>query len=253
MLEGGDFTAGRLLTINSSLSKEENLLTTPEDLSKKLGNVISLDEKVAYQNLPLSLLRDASIIQAKAAIQESLTPDKNLIQAIEALDEGHSNFNLASERFTTWYSQLTGFPRPKLDEVLNIENLPPQMLFLKEHIDNTKRLISELSSYLDLESPKIFPNLVDKLGSQLAVRIVALAGNLSKLARMPASTIQLLGAEKALFRHMADGSPPPKHGILYQHPTVKSSLRKEKGKASRKLAAKVAIAAKIDYFRGKDE
>ena len=241
------------MTINSSPSKEVNLLTTPEELSNKLNNVISSEEKEAYQNLPLCLLREASIIQAKTAIQESLTPDKNLIQAIEALDEAHSNFNLASERFTTWYSQLTGFPRPKLEEVLNIENLPPQMFFLKEHIDNTKRLISELSSYLDLESPKIFPNLVDKLGSQLAVRIVALAGNLSKLARMPASTIQLLGAEKALFRHMADGSPPPKHGILYQHPTVKSSLRKEKGKASRKLAAKVAIAAKIDYFRGKDE
>ena len=106
---------------------------------------------------------------------------------------------------------------------------------------------------LDLESPKIFPNLVDMLGSQLAVRIVALAGNLSKLARMPSSTIQLLGAEKALFRHMADGSPPPKHGILYQHPNVKTSIGKEKGKASRKLAAKVAIAVKIDYFRGKDE
>tara|TARA_B100000029_G_scaffold511983_1_gene607403 strand:- start:567 stop:1328 length:762 start_codon:yes stop_codon:yes gene_type:complete len=253
LLEEGDFNAGLVLTTNSPSSKEVNLLITPEDLSKKLYNVISPDDKEVYQNLPLSLLREASIIQAKTAIQESLTPDKNLIQAIEALDEGYSNFNLASERFTTWYSQLTGFSRPKLEEILESNNLPPQMHFLKVHIENTKHLISELSDYLDLESPKIFSNLVDTLGTQLAVRIVALAGNLSKLARMPASTIQLLGAEKALFRHMADGSPPPKHGILYQHPTVKSSIGKEKGKASRKLAAKVAIAAKIDYFRGKDE
>ena len=70
---------------------------------------------------------------------------------------------------------------------------------------------------------------------------------------MPASTIQLLGAEKALFRHMADGSPPPKHGVLYQHPTVKRSSGKDKGRASRKLAAKVAIAAKIDFFGEKNE
>ena len=52
---------------------------------------------------------------------------------------------------------------------------------------------------------------------------------------------------------MADGSLPPKHGILYQHPSVKGSQRKDKGKVTRSLASKVAIAAKIDYYREKDE
>ena len=227
------------------------LSITPEDLSEVLAKEIDIDEKKVYQNLPLSLLRKSSIIQAKKAIQNSLTPDKNLIQAIESLNEAHSNFNLASERFTTWYSQITGNSRKKLEEILEIENLPSQMLSLKNHINNTQEFILEISSYLDSESPKIFPNLVNILGTQLSVRIVSLAGDLSKLARMPASTIQLLGAEKALFRHIADGSPPPKHGVLYQHPAIRRAAGKDKGRASRKLAAKVAIASKIDYFGDK--
>ena len=224
------------------------LSITPEDLSEVLAKEIDIDEKKVYQNLPLSLLRKSSIIQAKKAIQNSLTPDKNLIQAIESLNEAHSNFNLASERFTTWYSQITGNSRNKLEEILELDTLPSQILPLKNHINNTQKLISQLSFYLDSEAPKIFPNLVNILGTQLSVRIVSLAGDLSKLARMPASTIQLLGAEKALFRHMADGSPPPKHGVIYQHPTIRRANRKDKGRASRKLAAKVAIASKIDYF-----
>ena len=232
---------------------ETGEIVNPEELSNILETEDFSKLKNEYLNLPFSLLREASILQAKRAIQNSLTPDKNLIQVIEALDEAHSNLNLSSERFTTWYSQITGYPRAKLDEIFVNETLPSQMQPLKNHIKSTKKLIEELSLYLDEKSPLIFPNLVNVLGTQLAVRIVALAGNLSKLARLPASTIQLLGAEKALFRHMADGSPPPKHGVLYQHPTVKRSSGKDKGRASRKLAAKVAIASKIDFFGEKNE
>ena len=100
---------------------------------------------------------------------------------------------------------------------------------------------------------KVFPEMVKLLDSQLTVRLVSFAGSLAKLARLPSSTIQLLGAEKALFRHMSDGSLPPKHGILYQHPSVKGTHNKEKGKVTRSLASKVAIAAKIDFYRDKNE
>ena len=87
----------------------------------------------------------------------------------------------------------------------------------------------------------------------MTVRTISNYMEIAKLARMPASTIQLLGAEKALFRHMADGSPPPKHGVIFQHQKVKRALGKDKGRASRKLAAKVAIASKIDFFGDKNE
>ena len=203
--------------------------------------------------LPLSLIREASIIQAKKKIKSDLTPDKNLIQSIGALDEAHDILNLVSERLTSWYTQVTGKPRTKVERILEDEMLPSRISLLKDFYFSTKALISELSEYLDQESPKVFPNLVNILGTQLAVRIVAAAGGLFKLARMPSSTIQLLGAEKALFRHMSDGSPPPKHGLLYQHPSVKQSKRKDRGRNSRKLAAKVAIASKLEYYGEKNE
>jgi len=205
------------------------------------------------EGIPLSLIRDASIIQARSKIKSQLTPDKDLIQSIEALDEAHETINVVSERLTAWYTQVTGEPRMQVEEILELETLPSRMGILKDFYMSNKTLITELSRYLDQESPKVFPNLVKILGTQLAVRIVAVAGSLFRLARMPASTIQLLGAEKALFRHMSDGSPPPKHGLLYQHPSVKQAVRKDKGRVSRKLAAKVAIASKIEYYGDKNE
>ena len=90
------------MTTNSLSEQDKMLRITPEDLSEVLAKEIDIDKKQEYQNLPLSLLRESSIIQAKKAIQNSLTPDKNLIQAIESLNEAHSNFNLASGRFITW-------------------------------------------------------------------------------------------------------------------------------------------------------
>lgn len=203
--------------------------------------------------LSLSIIREASMIQARKRIKDDLTPDKNLIQSIGALDEAHDILNLVSERLTSWYTQVTGKPRTKVEKILEDEVLPSRISLLKDFYFSTKVLISELSEYLDQESPKVFPNLVNILGTQLAVRIVAAAGGLFKLARMPASTIQLLGAEKALFRHLSDGSPPPKHGLLYQHPSVKQSKRKDRGRNSRKLAAKVAIASKLEYYGEKNE
>ena len=205
------------------------------------------------EGIPLSLIRDASIIQARSKIKSQLTPDKDLIQSIEALDEAHETINVVSERLTAWYTQVTGEPRMQVEEILELETLPSRMGILKDFYMSNKTLIAELSRYLDQESPKVFPNLVKILGTQLAVRIVAAAGSLFRLARMPASTIQLLGAEKALFRHMSDGSPPPKHGLLYQHPSVKQAVRKDKGRVSRKLAAKAAIASRIEYYGDKNE
>lgn len=238
-----------MATNTFSGEEEDSLLLSQvlEDYGRSNGRDFN------FKDIPLAKIREASIIQAKNSIQNSLTPDKNLVQSIEALDEAHTTFNLMSERFTTWYSQLTGSPRSKLEKILQKTDLPSQMSSLKDFILSTKDLISQLSCYLDSESPKVFPNLAAILGTQLAVRIVSLAGDLSKLARMPASTIQLLGAEKALFRHMADGSPPPKHGVLYQHPNVKKANGKDKGRTSRKLAAKVAIASKLDYYGDKNE
>ena len=68
---------------------------------------------------------------------------------------------------------------------------------------------------------------------------------------MRSSTIQVLGAEKALFRHMKTGAKPPRHGIIIKHPLISSAKQKEHGKRARTLADKIAIAVKVDYFKGK--
>ncbi len=210
-----------------------------------------LDEKLPQ--IDIEALREASIIQTQNRILASLTLDKHLIQAIHALDDAHSSLNLLSERICTWYAHTNGEARVPIEKLLTNESLAFPIMNLKETYIQIQDLVASLSSYIDDETPKLLPSMVELLDSQLAVRLVSCAGSLAKLARMPSSTIQLLGAEKALFRHMADGSLPPKHGILYQHPSVKRTHRKNKGKVSRSLASKVAIAAKIDFYRGKDE
>jgi len=67
---------------------------------------------------------------------------------------------------------------------------------------------------------------------------------------MPASTIQVLGAEKALFRHLRSGAKPPKHGVIFQYPAINRSPWWQRGKIARALAGKLAIAARVDYFSG---
>ncbi len=109
----------------------------------------------------------------------------------------------------------------------------------------------ELVDYIDKVMEDVAPNVKYLAGPLLGARLIAKAGGLKKLALLPASTIQVLGAEKALFRHLTKGSRPPKHGILFQHPWVRNAKRWQRGKIARSLAAKLAIAAKEDYFGGK--
>lgn len=230
------------------------------DDEEQVNNAVSMISDSKYYNskeefpkIDIRYLREASIIQTHQRILDSLTLDKHLIQAIQALDDAHTSLNLISERLCTWYVQTTGESRPNIDKLLIKKSLPYPISTLKETYLQLQGLIESLSEHIDKEAPNVFPKIVALLDSQLTVRLVACAGSLAKLARLPSSTIQLLGAEKALFRHMSDGSLPPKHGILYQHPSVKGTHNKNKGKVTRSLASKVAIAAKIDYYRGKDE
>jgi len=235
------------------------LKSVTADDEEQINNVVSMLVDPKYYNsekeipeIDIKHLREASIIQTQQKILDSLTLDRHLIQTIQALDDAHTSLNLISERLCTWHAHTTGEPRVVVNKLLTQKSLKPPISNLKETYLQIQDLINLLSKHIDEEAPKIFPAMIELLDSQLTVRLVSCAGSLAKLARLPSSTIQLLGAEKALFRHMADGSPPPKHGILYQHPSVKSSQRKDKGKVTRSLASKVAIAAKIDYYREND-
>jgi nucleolar protein 56 len=94
------------------------------------------------------------------------------------------------------------------------------------------------------------PNLSVVAGSVLAAKLIERARGLKKLAMMPSSTVQILGAEKALFRSKMTGAKPPKHGLIFQHPYVHAKPRNLRGKAARTLAAKLSLAARADAFTG---
>jgi len=111
----------------------------------------------------------------------------------------------------------------------------------------------KLNTYVERAMKRIAPNVTDVAGATIGARLMAKAGGLDKLAAMPASTIQILGAEKALFRALRTGARPPKHGILFQHQEVHMAPKWQRGKIARTLANKIAIAARVDYYRGTED
>ena len=110
------------------------------------------------------------------------------------------------------------------------------------------KLRREQERYIEELMSAEAPNISATAGPILGAKLISMAGGLEKLARLPASTIQVLGAEKALFRFFRTGRGAPKHGILFQSPLVHGSPKHLRGKIARALAATIAIAAKIDYF-----
>ncbi|MEM2890092.1 MAG: hypothetical protein QW786_02745 [Candidatus Hadarchaeum sp.] len=111
-------------------------------------------------------------------------------------------------------------------------------------------LRKEISEYIDGLMAQIAPNLRAVVGSAIGARLIAIAGGLQELSRMPASTIQVLGAEKALFRALKRKGSPPKHGAIFQYPEIRGAPKKLRGKIARALAGKVAIAARVDAMSG---
>ena len=109
-------------------------------------------------------------------------------------------------------------------------------------------LRKKLEDHIESEMQEIAPNLSAILGTAVGARILGRAGSLNRLASLPASTIQVLGAEKALFRSLKTGSQPPKHGLLFQHAMVHAAPRWQRGKIARAVAAKAVIAARVDVY-----
>ena len=108
----------------------------------------------------------------------------------------------------------------------------------------------ELEDYLNELMEKSAPNLNSIVGSLIGAKLIAKAGGLKKLAYMPASRIQLLGAEKALYRFLKTGEKRPKHGLIFQWKQIRSSKAWIRGKISRIIAGKIGIASKVDFFSG---
>jgi nucleolar protein 56 len=124
-----------------------------------------------------------------------------------------------------------------------IQNYAVQIISL----DNYR---SDLENYLEEVLEKYAPNINSLIGSLIGAKLIAKAGSLQKLAYMPASRIQLLGAEKALYRFLKTGEKRPKHGLIFQWNQIRSAKPWHRGKIARVVAGKIGVAAKIDYFNG---
>jgi len=112
------------------------------------------------------------------------------------------------------------------------------------------KLRADIAQYIEEVMREVAPNVTALVGPLLGARLISLAGGLDELAKLPASTIQVLGAEKALFRALRTGGKPPKHGIIFQYPEIHRAPRWQRGKIARALAGKLAIAARVDAFTG---
>ncbi len=106
----------------------------------------------------------------------------------------------------------------------------------------------EIEEYVGQIMESIAPNISTLVGPLVGARLISLAGSLKDLAQKPSSTVQIYGAEKALFRSLKTGTDPPKHGIIYQVPEVHSAPYWQRGKIARALAGKISIAARIDAY-----
>lgn len=212
-----------------------------------------------------------NMLLTKKGIKGSVSDDLLIIQTINNIDESDKIINTLVKRLREWYefynpelSKKThdnkNFSESVIDEKkqkdsfgadLSKENLEP-ILNLSKEINSLYNFKDIQSKYLENLMKRLCPNMIAITGIPIGAKLLEHAGSLKKLAEMPASTIQLLGAERALFRHIKNKKNlPPKYGVLHEHPLISQAKKKEHGKIARALADKISIAIKVDYFKGK--
>jgi nucleolar protein 56 len=195
---------------------------------------------------------------------------KIIIQITGLLDELTKNLNVYAEKIREWYGLYDpeASKSVKSNESLlraaasGVKKSDFGMEFAKKDVEAVSEVSKSvlrlaetkkyLEKYLEGLAAKEAPNLTALAGPLVASRLLALAGGLKNLARMPTSKIQLMGAEKALFRHLRDKTRAPKYGVIFAHPLIQQAPRELRGKVARVLASKLSLAAKIDYFSKQD-
>ncbi len=240
---------------------------------------LALDfEFVKNENELNQLISKVAIEKSKMKITKKERRDKLIIQAVAAINDLDKILNIMSERIREWYGlhypeYRTKNHRHYVRELIkhgkreNFKDYSKSMgIFLEDldikilqeyaqNLDSLYGMREKLEEYINETVPEEMPNTTAFLGPLLAGRLLLHAGSLEKLAKMPSSTIQLLGAEKALFKYLKGKEKtrgPPKYGILFTHPDISSAPRERKGKIARLLSAKLSIASRTDFYSKKD-
>ena len=164
------------------------------------------------------------------------------------------------ENFTAENLEKEGLPKNKSQSIADVaaasmgaDISDEDLSQIQDMCRNILALYAErqsLENYVDSVMEEVAPNLRAIGGSLLGARLLAISGGLMSLAKLPASTMQVLGAEKALFRALKTKARPPKHGIIFQHPLIHDAKRWQRGKIARALAGKLSIATRVDAFKG---
>jgi nucleolar protein 56 len=206
----------------------------------------------------LARLQAVCIAAAERSVREHYAgKDAELLQMVRTLDEMDTVVNLLSERAADWYMvRHPAFSRKYRRTPARIlvrtmrENSRGALGKVAGEIEQLAETRTALAKEVSARANDVMPNTSALIGGLVAARLMAHAGGLLSLSRLPASAIQVLGARTALFAHLKTHSPSPKHGIIFQHRRVHNAPRDIRGRVARVLAGKLAIAARLDYFRG---
>jgi nucleolar protein 56 len=162
------------------------------------------------------------------------------------------------DNITKEFLETIDIPENKVDIILEVSKrsrggrITEQNLLIVQNIAqqviSLSKIRKNLEEHIDNSMEEIAPNVKGLLTAAVGARLISKAGSLKRLSSLSASTIQILGAEKALFRTLKTGSNPPKHGILFQHPVIHSAPKWQRGKMARAVAAKTAIASRLDIY-----
>jgi len=227
-------------------------------------------EKIGEEKINNKLFIDL----LKEQISDSISRDEIIIQVISFLDDLNKSLNLFMERFREWYGlyfpeisqeiedhekfirTIINSNREELMKKYNINKTMGGKIFEKEDLEIINQvslkikeiydLRKDLEDYIEKLMKEIAPNLSEIATPKIGARLILLAGGLKELSLLPSSTIQVLGAEKALFLHLSKGIKPPKHGVIFNHPYLQKLPQKRRGAMARTLASKISIAVKAD-------
>ncbi len=213
-------------------------------------------------------LRKRLLQETKQRVAAAVTDDQLIINAVTTLEQVEHVTNRLVKKAREWYGLYNPEYERHTDDherfVLHASaqgrgemggQLAPED---KQALDELLRTISELyrerqrlRDYLTMKMKAVCPNTTQLAGAIIGAKLLSHAGSLERLASVPSSTLQLFGAERALFRHLRNKRHrAPKYGLLFNHPLVQRVKASERGKAARALADKLSLCAKVDRFKG---
>ncbi len=262
-------STGGLIEFKSIDSDEEvvKLLMTPsaapttsEDVRFFLSHQHMLVEKTGLTWEDYSeMRRRVALGLCQAYLARAPGDDELIIEALGTLKDLQKALNILALRLAQNYTESGVAPAYEGEEISPETIVDTGVSHTTNVSEGLARQIKALIEYrggleeeLEIMMMRTAPNLSGLAGPLLGARLIAAAGGLGKLAVSPGSRIQVLGAERAMFRHLKERGDPPKHGIIFQHPTISKSPWWQRGKIARSLAAKLAIAARIDTFSKED-